>query len=49
MDAGGCGAESGDSGRERERERVEIDWREIIRVVDPERKEITVVGTEKKW
>ncbi|KAG9507746.1 hypothetical protein J7337_001301 [Fusarium musae] len=47
MDAGGCGAESGDPGRERER--VEIDWREILRVVDPERKEITVVGTEKKW
>ncbi|KAF4337322.1 hypothetical protein FBEOM_8789 [Fusarium beomiforme] len=45
--AGRCGAESGDPGRERER--VEIDWREIIRVVDPERKEIMVIGTEKKW
>ncbi|KAF5610285.1 uncharacterized protein FSUBG_3201 [Fusarium subglutinans] len=44
---GGCGAESGDPGRERAR--VEIDWREIIRVVDPDRKEITVIGTEKKW
>ncbi|KAF4427977.1 hypothetical protein FACUT_9516 [Fusarium acutatum] len=47
--AGGCGAESGDPGRERGRERVEIDWREIIRVVDPDRKEITVIGTERKW
>ncbi|OBS26950.1 hypothetical protein FPOA_00891 [Fusarium poae] len=50
--AGGCGAESGDPGpgRERERERrVEIEWREIIRLVDPERKEITVIGTDKKW
>ncbi|KAF5684988.1 hypothetical protein FCIRC_3669 [Fusarium circinatum] len=44
---GGCGAESGDPGRKLER--VEIDWREIIRVVDPDRKEITVIGTEKKW
>ncbi|QPC75413.1 hypothetical protein HYE68_006165 [Fusarium pseudograminearum] len=48
--AGGCGAESGDPGPGRERERrVEIEWREIIRLVDPERKEITVIGTEKKW
>ncbi|CAJ0545585.1 Ff.00g090580.m01.CDS01 [Fusarium sp. VM40] len=48
--AGICGAESGVPGREPERERrMEIDWREIIRVVDPERKEIAVIGTEKKW
>ncbi|KAF4965676.1 hypothetical protein FSARC_6542 [Fusarium sarcochroum] len=42
--AGGCGAE--ESGAP---ERVEIDWREILRVVDPERKEIAVVGMEGKW
>ncbi|RGP65982.1 hypothetical protein FLONG3_8985 [Fusarium longipes] len=48
--AGGCGAESGGPGPGREQERrVEIEWREIIRLVDPERKEITVIGTEKKW
>ncbi|KAF4442721.1 hypothetical protein F53441_11662 [Fusarium austroafricanum] len=46
--AGGCGAESGAPGREWEREQMEIDWREIIRVVDPDRKEITVIGTETK-
>ncbi|KAM0344425.1 hypothetical protein ACHAPU_007609 [Fusarium lateritium] len=46
--AGPCGAESGVPERERER-RIEIDWREIIRVVDPDRKEIAVIGAEKKW
>ncbi|KAI1064940.1 hypothetical protein LB507_000199 [Fusarium sp. FIESC RH6] len=48
--SGGCGAEGGYPGPEGERSRrVEIEWREIIRLVDPERKEITVIGTEKKW
>ncbi|KAF4463848.1 hypothetical protein FALBO_9325 [Fusarium albosuccineum] len=58
--AGGCSAGTAGEGwtgsgtRERERERegevVEIDWREVLRVVDPERKDIAVaVATEKKW
>ncbi|KAJ3520600.1 hypothetical protein NM208_g13646 [Fusarium decemcellulare] len=58
--AGGCSAGTavegwtGSGTRERERERegevVEIDWREVLRVVDPERKDIAVaVATEKKW
>ncbi|KAF5024168.1 hypothetical protein F66182_3757 [Fusarium sp. NRRL 66182] len=37
-----------EGGGPRAPERVEVDWREILRVVDPERKEIAVIGAERK-
>lgn len=51
--AGGCGAaaEGWTGGGAREpADAVEIDWRQVLRVVDPDRKDIAVaVKTERRW